>query len=274
MAWEFAARQLVVTVALVVAVVVAGGCSAGDVQTSIGQRVAEASGERSSSASEAAVDDAGGYFATIGVGQELPSDETCARLVRENPRPEIRPENVESNGRAGGPSVLIDGAHGFRNDELSQRISGDFTGSTEDILRWAACKWGIDEELTRARAWTESSWSIDTTGDRNDEPAVCALIGLEAPCDQSHGLLQVKGTVHEDTYPHSSASTAWGVDYAMAWQRACFEGAFTWLDDQGYEAGDLQGCVGAWFSGEWYDELALGYLEDVGENLAKQRWLN
>ena len=130
----------------------------------------------------------------------------------------------------------------------------------------------LDEDLTRARVWTESSWNVDTRGDRTGDAAACALIGLGAPCFQSYGLLQVKGTVHEGTYPSSFRSSAWGLDYAMAWQRACFEGAFTWLDDQGYRAGDVTGCVGAWFSGEWYDAGALRYLGDVDANLANRPW--
>ncbi len=168
--------------------------------------------------------------------------------------------------------MLIDGAHGFWGDSLAARISGNFTGSTDDILRWVSCKWGIDEDVTRARAWTESSWRISTAGDETDTRAACDYLGLPTPCPQSYGLLQVKGTIHEGTYPHSFQSTAWGVDYAMAWQRACFEGAFTWLDDQGYSAGDLSGCIGAWYSGEWYDAGANRYLDDVAGNLASRPW--
>ena len=84
------------------------------------------------------------------------------------PLVETNPGNRESNATAGGPEVLIDGAHGFRDDALAARITGDFTGTTPELIRWVACKWGFDEELTRARAWTESSWEIDTEGDRSD----------------------------------------------------------------------------------------------------------
>ncbi|MEM7096404.1 MAG: hypothetical protein AAF567_25590 [Actinomycetota bacterium] len=213
-----------------------------------------------------------GWFETLPPGAGLPSDAECAERVRSEPLPETHPENATANRTAGGPAVLIDGAHGFQDDALAARISGDFTGTTEELIRWAACKWGFDEDLTRARVWTESSWEMDTEGDQTDDAEACALIGLDAPCFQSYGLLQLKGTVHEDTYPRSTESTAWGLDYAMAWQRACFEGAFTWLDEQGYMAGDVTGCVGAWFSGEWYDELALGYLDDVEERLSERPW--
>lgn len=212
------------------------------------------------------------YFPTLPIGSALPSDAQCAAAVRANPSPETHPENAAANANAGGPWVLIDGAHGFRGDALAARITGDFAGSTEDLIRWVACKWGFDEDLTRARVWTESSWRVSTAGDLTSDAAACALIGLAAPCHQSYGLLQVKGTVHENTYPLSFQSAAWGLDYAMSWQRACFEGAFTWLNDQGYTAGDVTGCVGAWFSGEWYDAGALNYLNDVQANLNARPW--
>jgi len=219
-----------------------------------------------------ASEDSGTYFVTLAPGDALPTGEACARLVRQHSLPETHPENQAPNTRPGGPSVLIDGAEGFREDALAARITGDFSGSTEDILRWAACKWGFDEDITRSRAWTESSWSMLTAGDRSSEDWVCALLGLSAPCAQSYGLLQVKGTIHEGTYPASVESTAWGVDYAMAWQRACFEGAFTWLSSQGYQAGDVEGCVGAWYSGEWYDAPASRYIAEVARNLEARPW--
>lgn len=212
------------------------------------------------------------YFETLPPGSALPTGAECATLVRSDPRPETHQANAASNATSGGPSVLIDGAEGFRGDSLAARINGNFTGTTEEILRWAACKWGFDEDVTRARAWTESSWRIGTQGDQTDLEIACDYLGLPTPCYQSYGLLQVKGTIHEGTYPRSFQSTAWGVDYAMAWQRACFEGAFTWLNDQGYTAGDLNGCVGAWFSGEWYDAGAQDYLADVAANLAARPW--
>lgn len=212
------------------------------------------------------------YFATIAAGEPLPSEADCAAAVRATPLGETHSQNAQANATPGGPSVRIDGADEFWNSVLSPRITGNFTGTTEELIRWVACKWGFDEDLTRARAWTESSWEVDTRGDQTSSAQDCALIGLDSPCFQSYGLLQVKGTVHEGTFPFAHRSSAWGLDYAMAWQRACFEGSFEWLIDDGYVANDLRGCVGAWFSGEWYDSLALGYLDDVDQNLARRPW--
>ena len=213
------------------------------------------------------------YFETRAPGDLLPDGETCARWVLDGPSEENRPENSEQNGTTVDVSVNIDGAFAGWNERLAPRVVGDFTGTTEQILRWVACKWGFDENITRARAVTESSWLMSTAGDVTDSAQLCDLLELEAPCSQSYGLLQVKGTVHEGTYPFTARSTAFGAEYAMAWLRACFEGSFTWLDGDGYGAGDEWGCVGAWFSGEWWDDEAKGYIAEVRGHLRDETWL-
>ncbi len=212
------------------------------------------------------------YYATSGAGVELPDPARCAEEVGATASTETHPDNAEANATTGGPAVDIDGAEEVWNRALAPRITGDFEGTTEQILRWGACKWGFDENITRARAVTESSWRMATAGDVTDDAEACASLDLEVPCAQSHGLLQVKGTVHEGTYPASTRSTAYGVDYAMAWLRACYEGSFTWLDAEGYEAGDEWGCVGAWFSGHWYDDGAERYIAEVRGHLSERTW--
>lgn len=223
------------------------------------------------------------YFATLPPGSELPDGETCAELVRVDPSVEVQPENDTLNNTivdaAEFEGLRVDGADEAWNAEFAPRIDGDFTGTTEQILRWGACKWGFDENVTRARAVTESSWNVNTEGDSSEDPGVCALLGLSAPCAQSYGLLQVKGTVHTGTHPYSTQSSAFGVDYAMAWLRACFDGTFTWLIEteyervDGYVAGEEFGCVGAWFSGEWWDQPANDYAGEVRYHTQNESWL-
>ena len=210
-----------------------------------------------------------GYFATLPPGSALPSGDTCAELVR--PAAEIRPDNaVANNTRASSPSVVIDGGSSEFNSRYASRIDGDFSGTTDEIIQWAACKWGFDEDLTRARAVVESSWKQSQLGDETSSASQCGSVGFSAPCYQSYGLLQVKVTVHEGTWPYAATSTAFNADYSLAWLRACYEGDFTWLGST-YGPGDERGCVGAWFSGRWYAENA-DYIDEVYGHLSNRFW--
>lgn len=219
------------------------------------------------------------FFETLPPGSVLPDGETCAERVRVDPSVEVRPENEGPNNTTVTVTVeQIDGADDQWNDVFAPRVTGDFTGSTEQLLRWASCKWGFNEDTTKARAVTESTWFAATAGDETDDAALCALIELSAPCAQSYGLLQVKGSVHLGTYPYARDSSAFGIDYAMAWLRACYEGSFVWLADYApgipYEAGDEFGCVGAWFSGEWWNQPANDYVGTVRYHLQNRTWEN
>ncbi len=266
--------------ALVVALLCAGCTSAATAESGEPGESGE-SGEPTILADQ--VDAQTHYFETLPPGSTLPDGAECAEKVLADPSIEIRPENDGPNSTVVPATefgtMRIDGADEFWNAELAPRIDGNFTGTTEQILRWGACKWGFDENVTRARAVTESSWFMSTEGDSTEDPGACALLGLDAPCPQSYGLLQVKGTVHTGTYPFSTQSSAFGVDYAMAWLRACFEGSFTWLVEtefervDGYQAGEEYGCVGTWFSGEWWDQPANDYVGEVRYHVENQSWL-
>jgi autotransporter family porin len=217
------------------------------------------------------------FFETLPPGSTLPDGATCAERVEVDPSIEVRPENDEPNSTTVDVTIeTIDGADEVWNEAFAPRITGDFTGTTEQLLRWASCKWGFNEDVTRARAVTESTWFAATEGDETDDSEACLLLDLEAPCAQSYGLLQVKGSVHLGTYPYAGQSSAFGIDYAMAWLRSCYEGSFVWLEDfaegEPYVAGDEFGCVGAWFSGEWWDQPANDYVGTVRYHLNNRTW--
>jgi hypothetical protein len=207
-----------------------------------------------------------GYFPTLPPGSALPSGAECAGRVRRSSW-EPRPENAQANQTRGQPGVHIDGASDEFNASFAGRIDGDFTGTTDEILQWGACKWGLDEDIVRSVAVVESWWRQSNVGD-----------------DWStFGLMQVRSSVHAGTYPFTHDSTAYGVDYALAWRRACYEGDFTWMNSPyklgGYAPGDEWGCVGAWFSGDWYDgdesvpySGAKPYIKDVKQRLAERTW--
>ncbi len=110
-------------------------------------------------------------FRTLDPGSALPSGEECAGLVRRDPW-EPSSENYPENDTTGVPLVLPDDAwHGFDSwRQLARRVDGGFTGTTDEIIQWASCKWGFDEDLTRAQAYVESNWSQEFRGDVAGSP--------------------------------------------------------------------------------------------------------
>ena len=188
-------------------------------------------------------------FATLPVGSALPSDATCASRVR--PAPEVRAANVSYNN-----------TRGFGGNSLYPRVSGNFAGTTDEILQWAACKWGIDEDIVRAQIVRESYWDQRSVGDNGE----------------SFGLGQVRVPYHQSAFVNDNAkrSSAYNVDYTYAGWRECFEGRMTWLNTvergRDYSAGDLWGCLGVWFSGRWYTAAAVGYMSLVQSDLNQRVW--
>src|SRR5262249_35985684 len=124
------------------------------------------------------------YFATLKPGEALPSGSSCAHRVRRSPW-EPRPQNDKANRTPGGRHVIIEGASASFNSRFGSRVDGNFTGSTNEIIQWGACKWGFDEEITRARAVQESYWRQSKRGDQSHDARTCKSIGKTAPCWQS-----------------------------------------------------------------------------------------
>jgi hypothetical protein len=191
-------------------------------------------------------------FGTLPVGAALPSDAECAARV--TPTPEIRPENaVYNNTRGSGPPVNPP-------REMYKRVTGNFTGTTDEILQWAACKWGIDVDVVRAQAVVESYWRQSTIGAIGDET----------------GLMQLRTKYWGWFFPSARTSSAYNVDAALAARRSCFEGGESWVTTypvgKPYAAGDLWGCIGLWFSGRWYDQAAMSYIAEVQRILNSRFW--
>jgi hypothetical protein len=220
-------------------------------------------------ASEAATN-AGMYFGTLPASATLPrTDRLCRALVRSRSF-EPRPDNYAANHTV--PSERVrwptssDQLHWRRWIAKRTRVNGNYTGTTDEIIRWGACKWGIDEDTIRAAAVVESRWHQSTVGDSGG----------------SFGLLQVKdhyrdGTVDLGGYPWTQRSTALNVDFYAAWLRSCLDGDFydggPWLYNGKQVRDDLWGCVGAWYSGDWYTSGARAYSARVADALARKAWL-
>lgn len=209
--------------------------------------------------------------ATLPPGAALPDDATCAgRVVRSE---EIRPTNSRPNQTPGGGKGL--------SGPFMDRLSGDFVGTTDEILQWVSCKWGIDADIIRAQAAQESSWFMSAAGDFTTETQWCAPghpPGADGRpgCAQSVGMMGVKFRYHGDAFPEAGQSTAYNLDYTVATWRACFEGSETWLasnpPDSGYRAGDIWGCLGRWFAGDWRSGEALGYIGRVQAAYRNRVW--
>ena len=207
------------------------------------------------------------HFATLPVGSPLPSDAACAASVR--PAPEVRPENLPYNQTMGvGPTTD------------HSRVSGAFTGTTDEILQWAACKWGIDEDVVRAQVALESWWYQTATGDPTSDLAAChpLLRGESSTCPESVGLGQVRFAYHSVAFAHDNAiaSSAYNVDYTYSFWRSCYDGSMTWVRDveggSSYAAGDTWACVGLWYSGRWLTPPARSYIDAVQQNLSSRVW--
>jgi hypothetical protein len=171
-----------------------------------------------------------------------------------------------------------------------QGVTGNFTGSTDMVVRWAACKWGIDEDVLRAEAVQESSWRQSQLGDSttecassNVQPGALNYWSEPSPCFRSKGLLQA--SMHSwNGWPYAHTSTAFNADFRGAAQRSCMNGDLLWLRGKGaggtygtYPPSDtntaLYGCMGHWFSGGWGDAGFLNYISRLQSILANKGWV-
>jgi len=228
-----------------------------------------------SSGATALVPAAGEYFGTLAVGAAVPrSDADCASRVTRNPW-EPRPENNVANHTVPSGAVPWNNNPGWTywSAFIAKRnkVTGNFTGTTDEIIQWGACKWGIDENLIRAQAVIESYWVQSTQGD------------LEGGRYHSFGLMQVRhddasGALVKGGYPNTMQDTALNVDYYGAEMRACFEGDFWdgggWLYGATQVKGDLWGCVGYWYSGNWNDPGATNYVAGVRNYYNTKPWIS
>jgi hypothetical protein len=268
---------------------------------------------------------ADGYFTLQPVGSwlALPDNDTCSGRVRRSPW-EPRPDNAKRNHVMPDPAavraslaarpVAVQGAHDPRWDTwLRQRVDGQFTGTTDEIFQWAACKWGLPDNLLRAMAVRESTWyqyltypagrpvlnwgSGDMMPVRTPAADVyCRAVaarGYDYQADFGPGIcpktFSVVGVMawhsplwgpmpdnQNGTFPFSRDSTAFAVDYLAAHLRGCYEGWQLWLANTGtggYAAGDVWGCAGAWYAGDWHSPDADGYASRVQRELTELTWL-
>jgi Big-like domain-containing protein len=231
-------------------------------------------------------------FVTLAPHAQLPTGARCAQLVSASSSSwEPRPENAIANQTIPTASDL----QSFYDEPLFSRnvsskdfarVDGNFTGTTDMLIRWAACKWGIDEDVLRAQAVNESQWTQSSNADLRTDQTKCMAGGWDgwtgSFCNQSYGLMQIK-VFDYNAWPEAWTSTAFNVDFRGAFQRACMNGDISYLVGQTAQGHPtypsrsrkemLWGCIGEWASGGWYDSGATTYINRVQQLLAEKPWL-
>ena len=298
---------------------------------------------------------AAGYFPLRPVGswRRLPSGSQCTARVHYS-RWEPRPENYQQNHTMPAPGAMAasfalrprdraDTHNSLWDTWLLPRVNGRFTGTTDEILQWAACKWGLPDNLIRADAGVESTWFQylhfpgDASaggggggscywergcGDAFSSPTASSITYCDAiaregllpsevhnyqkdpitasggypytpgpgMCPKTFSILGVRSWVgptgrsensypgdQNGTFPFTRDSTAAAADYWGASIRGCYEGWETWLRNTGthtYRAGDLWGCIGAWYAGQWHSPAANAYIAKVQRAERNLVWLS
>jgi len=143
--------------------------------------------------------------------------------------------------------------HELPNSDFAN-IDGAYGGTTDNIIRVYACKWGIEENYLRAVAWLETRWHQDCAeahggvgcsegGDLNN-PGGCTtglpitsitpngqfcqlqgFGGLIYPNQyDSWSIMQNKVYYEWMTWPMMQQSTPFAVDFTAAEIRACVDG--------------------------------------------------
>lgn len=255
------------------------------------------------------------HFQTLPSTAALPTGAQCAAMIPATP--ETVAANASFNHTTASASQLASyAASGYTvdsRDDYTQykRAGGQYTGSTDMIMRWAACKYGIDEDVVRAQAWVESKWQQGGAGDERTSQSECvqgtfsalwdttidepdgSAVTCPGCCFQSWSAWQTKVFYEWMTWPQIMRSTSFAADYRYADQRACMDGAYTSYYSAGaqqpntyasdvatYKANPTQantdrvlwGCIGMHFSGAWYDSAANTYIGEVQSALSSQPW--
>jgi autotransporter family porin len=225
--------------------------------------------------------------------------EAASRVLRKDWEP--RPDNTPFNQTVPTPDQLrqieVPKYMDARGRAVLKAVTGRFTGTTDEILQWGAYKWGFDPDLVRASAVDESHWRQNTIGDIGNGVSL-GIMQIKSryylgTCPQSPQFPSVVDPTSAQSIQHYLASetsclsyhsTAFAVDYRLAYFRACMNKSITYLFDHepisGHSryadaSGDelLLGCLGSWYSGYFWDVDSLDYIQRVLRLHARKPWL-
>jgi hypothetical protein len=194
-----------------------------------------------------------------------PAESWCAQQVDAIPIAEVVPSNTPFNGVFAIPtSAQLAAFHvnpqPFKGDKQGipqdyANADGNYAGSTDMLIRDAACKWGIDEDVIRAQAENESGgWFAYHPGDKRASPpltlaqAQSACVQPQYPqlqiwnttvqlpgshailcpncCWQSWGITQNKLYYEPTAWQMAANSTMFTLDLTYAEERSCMNGNF------------------------------------------------
>jgi hypothetical protein len=159
--------------------------------------------------------------------------------------------------------------------------------STDDLIQWAAQKWGIPVDWLRAQYVTESYWNQFQLG---DEAPVSARWYQLYPAQsrvphsrdvyESLGITQVKwlpdGSVGAGTDPLRWKSTAFNIDFQAAMVRFYFDnpgGARTAWGDRSYAPCQPWNSIAGWYNPfPWGNEAQARYISKVRGYLYAREW--
>lgn len=156
-------------------------------------------------------------------------------------------------------------------DDHYSNGASDHSLTTTEAFSFAACRWGIREDLLRAVAVQESDWQETSVGD------TCAAPNTVSTGHGSFGIMQMKNLNCSDQgdwggWSRSANSIPFAVDMYGAQFRNCLEDGISWYR---IPAGDSdatreRGCIGAWFSGSY--SPSSSYTNSVYQHLANRDW--
>ena len=156
--------------------------------------------------------------------------------------------------------------------------------STDDLIQWAAHKWGIPENVMRAQTSFESLWFQNWGGDLS---TVSHADYWRYPAQfresdwrvwQSIGIAQIKwvpgSSLGVGTEPLRWLSTAFNVDYLGATIRYYYDGRCRWCKP-GYRSKQPWLSIGGWNRPQpWLNGRQWFYIGKVKSDLAHRAWLN
>jgi hypothetical protein len=227
------------------------------------------------------------------VGSSPLSDAEAAALVVH--APEQRPENAAANDYVPSAGEL----EAFHNtaalfSPLSRYVDG-LDGlsnpSTDELIQWAAAKWGVPTEWVRAQMTVESRWYQNHAGDKRTMGEAeyleyppqfrVSAPGCATACEayETTSIAGIKwtppalGNIDPGTEPLRWKSTAFAIDDYASHLRYFFDGLCGWCKPN-YHAGEEWASVGAWFSPgpEWNNSGAQSYVARVQSYLSTRPW--